>query len=219
MITNETKTEEETRTQHKIEVLSKAISSWYVRRDSKFYDVNRLNTPLSKEDIERACIIRIRGGYEHFDITPDLIKAVFNRAIVQMIGNPEQSIPVWNGSQVCSPDVLERVVWKDGTVAVNTWTQPSYRSLRVNEAELGVAAEFFEAMFAREAEREMVLNWLAWCLQNEADKPMWAPFFYSRSKGTGKSTLCMLVGKLFGDENTVTQNSIEKRLDCCVMTS
>nr|WP_256369773.1 primase-helicase family protein [Tropicimonas sp. IMCC6043] len=39
---------------------------------------------------------------------------------------------------------------------------------------------------------------------------MWAPFLYSRRKGTGKSTLCQLVSHLFGQANSKTQNSVEK---------
>lgn len=56
----------------------------------------------------------------------------------------------------------------------------------------------------------MFLDWLTWCLQNEGDKPNWAPFLYSATKGSGKSTLCQLVGRLFGDGNVVTQNNVDK---------
>jgi hypothetical protein len=65
-------------------------------------------------------------------------------------------------------------------------------------------------MFLRQAEREMILNWLAWNLQNEDDKPTWAPFLYSRTKGSGKSAFCHLVSVLFGQENSVTQNNVDQ---------
>lgn len=56
----------------------------------------------------------------------------------------------------------------------------------------------------------MILNWLAWNLQNEDDKPTWAPFLYSRTKGSGKSTFCHLASVLFGSENSVTQNNVDQ---------
>lgn len=65
-------------------------------------------------------------------------------------------------------------------------------------------------MFQREAERIRVLDWLAWCLQNESKKPNWAIMLYSQDKGTGKSTLCNIATRLFGEENTARQNNLEK---------
>jgi integrase len=56
----------------------------------------------------------------------------------------------------------------------------------------------------------MLLNWLAWCLQNEGDKPGWAPFLYSSTKGSGKSTFAKIAGLLFGTQNTATENNINK---------
>jgi hypothetical protein len=73
-----------------------------------------------------------------------------------------------------------------------------------------VAGEFLDWFFTRPAEREMFLNWLAWSLQNEADKPNWAPFLYSSRMGTGKSTLALLMARLFGEENSITQNNVDK---------
>jgi hypothetical protein len=68
----------------------------------------------------------------------------------------------------------------------------------------------FYKMFAREHERNRVLDWLAWCLQNEGKKPNWAVMLYSQTKGTGKSTLCNIASRLFGEANTSRQNNLEK---------
>lgn len=65
-------------------------------------------------------------------------------------------------------------------------------------------------MFQREDERNRVLDWLAWCLQNESKKPNWAVMLYSKAKGTGKSTFCNIATRLFGEENTARQNNLEK---------
>ena len=45
-----------------VAVLCAAISTWYVRRDEKFYDIDRLTVRLARSDVERACIRRIREG-------------------------------------------------------------------------------------------------------------------------------------------------------------
>ena len=85
-----------------------------------------------------------------------------------------------------------------------------------------VATEFLDVFLTRKEEQLKFLDWLAWCLQNEGDKPAWAPFFYSSTKGSGKSTLSKLVGRLFGEENTVTLNGVEKltsRFNTTVLTS
>jgi len=207
---NKKGTEEPNHTEKQVHLLAKAVGSWFIRRDGKFYDVNRLTTALSRTDIERICVFRIRQSFPNLELSSALLRATFDLAIQSRHSNIEQSIPVWNGSQSCAPDEKKRVIWNDGAVAVNTWKQPPYRDLRINQADLGIAGQFFDTIFKHETEKEMFLNWLAWNLQNENEKPAWAPFFYSRTKGTGKSTLCSLVGKLFGEANTVTQNSVEK---------
>ena len=103
------------------------------------------------------------------------------------------------------------MIWLDGVVALNTWRTPRYRVEVPNvEPDYGVAGEFFDRLIPRFEERRMFLDWLAWCLQNEDDKPSWAPFLYSRTKGSGKSTACQLVVRLFGEVNSATQNSVDK---------
>lgn len=83
--------------------------------------------------------------------------------------------------------------------------------LRRND-DYGIAGEFLEQLFPRNTEREMILNWLAWNLQNEDDKPTWAPFLYSRTKGSGKSTFCHLASVLFGMENSVIRHRCHNRM-------
>jgi hypothetical protein len=69
---------------------------------------------------------------------------------------------------------------------------------------------FLHMLLPREQERNRVLDWLAWSLQNEGRKPNWAVMLYSREKGTGKSTFSKIATRLFGTENASVENSIEK---------
>lgn len=193
-----------------IQILSQAVSSWYVRKDSKYFAVDRLNVKLSSEDVQRACIFRIKEEFGYLKPTPQIMKEVFKRTIEAKHSDKETSVPVWNGSTVCKPGTPDRYVWDRGTVAINVWSEPSYRAVKDADADFGLAGTFFDWFFTRKEEKEKFLDWLSWNLQHEDQKPTWAPFFYSNTKGSGKSTLCKLVGRLFGEDNTVFENSVDK---------
>lgn len=85
------------------------------------------------------------------------------------------------------PGLDGRLVWERGAVRVGTWIRPVYRDVSA-QSTMGVASEFLNAIFVREAEREKFLDWLAWCLQIDGEKPMWAPYLHAAKKGSGKST-------------------------------
>lgn len=192
-----------------LEEICRSIAQWFVRKDNKFYDVDRPTTPLCRNDVQQITFGRIRSKFPQTELTNDLLKRIFRRAIDELTTLEDQSIPVWNGEISCRPGNLDRLVRSDGAVSINQWKQPAYRDLRLNDADYGLAEAFFAAVFSRPAEREMFLNWVAWCLQNEDQKPMWGPLLYSRTMGTGKSTICALLSKLFGDQNSVTQNNVD----------
>lgn len=187
---------------------SELVSTWFVRQDNKFYDIDQLSAKLSKSDVEMMILHRLAEEYPDIELTTDLLRAMFKRVIAERHTNRAQSIPVWNGITHCDPGNTERLVWKNGAVSLNTWRLPRYRSLRVNAADYGPLPELMRSIFKSAVEADLFLDWVAWGLQNEHDKPFWAPFLFSKSKGTGKSTLCSLVARLFGIENTATQNNV-----------
>ena len=194
-----------------VSTLARAMSGWYVRRDSKFYDIDRPTVKLSKDDVVRACLDRFATDFPDMELSNrNLLKAVYYRAIDQKHAIPGESIPVWDGSIVCDPGNTTRLVRHRGVVSLNDWRVPEYRQLHDVAADMGVAEDFFRAVIPRDRERTKFLDWLAWSLQYEADKPAWAPFLYSETKGSGKSTLCQLVARLFGDDNTAVQNNTDK---------
>ncbi|WP_428515387.1 DUF5906 domain-containing protein [Roseovarius sp.] len=212
---------QKTYTEAELNRLVNAVCSWFVRRDGKYYQVEHLSTKLSRDDVAHISLARIRDECNDIETSRDLLRDGFRRAIEMKHAIPGQTIPIWNGREYCDPGTDARVVNERGAVAVNSWREPGYRLVDEVEPSWGVAEEFLETIFPREAEREMFLNWLAWCLQNESDKPNWAPFLYSARKGTGKSTLCQLVARLFGSENAVTQNNVDKltgRFNASVLT-
>jgi hypothetical protein len=182
----------------------------FVRRDGKFYSVDNPRRPLSRKDVERMSFHMFEDRDQGFVPSSNLLKNVYVRAIHDMHSLRDQAIPVWLGSQRCDAGNTEKLVWDGGAVAINTWSKPTYRRFGKYFANMGLFGDFLEIFFSREQDREFFLNWLAWCLQNESEKPGWAPFFYSEGKGTGKSTLCQIVSRLFGENNTAIQNNVDK---------
>lgn len=190
--------------------LSKQISTWFVRYQNHFYDVDRLNTGLPLPHLQKICVQRIARNFPKLTVTSEVLKQVFQRVITETHDDQEQSIPIWDGTTRCCPGNDARIIRDGEMVSINTWRTPEYRNLGVQDTESAWFHNFLARVFPQAADRAVFVDWLSWCLQNEGDKPGWAPFLYSRKKGTGKSTLCRLAEKLFGAENTITQNSVSK---------
>lgn len=193
-----------------VKTLSRALSSWFVRLDNSFYDVDDISHKRSRADVEHIAIIRFSEEFPEIPMTNMLHAAVIKQAITTRHTQIDEMIMPWSGSQVCQPGQKERILIDRGVATINTWREPEYRSLRINSSSCDIAKKFFDWFFQRPAEKEMFLDWLAWCLQNESDKPSWAPFFYSARMGTGKSAMSRLLVKLFGEKNSVTQNNVDK---------
>jgi hypothetical protein len=190
--------------------LSRAMASWFVRLDNSFFDVDDLGHKRSRVDIEQTAMIRFREEFPDIPLNNALMGAVLKRTIQTRHTVVEETILPWNGRVICRPGDRQRIIVERGAATINVWREPGYRQLGVTAADFGAAGEFLDWFFTREPEREMFLNWLAWSLQNEGDKPNWAPFFYSAKMGTGKSALGRLLIRLFGEANAITQNNIDK---------
>lgn len=193
-----------------VELLARSISSWFVRMDGKYYDSSDPRNKFSRDDVTAACIWRFREEIPQVVLTSDLLSEAFEVALTRTNFDPTLSVPTWNGSVRCLPGHEERLIWKTGMVTVNSWTKPDYRRIDVDEADPGTVQDFLDFIFPSERERDVFLDWLAWCLQNEAEKPTWGPILYSKRKGTGKSTLCEIARLLFGQSNSQTQNNVDK---------
>lgn len=191
-------------------ILSRAMASWFVRLNNNFYDVDDLTHKRSRVDIEQTAMIRFREEFPEIPFTNELITAVLKRVIYTRHTVVEETILPWNGNVISRPGDRKRIVVERGVATINTWREPNYRQLGMTEADYGVAGEFLDWFFTRKPEQEMFLNWLAWSLQYEEDKPNWAPFFYSSKMGTGKSALGRLLIRLFGEANAITQNNVDK---------
>jgi hypothetical protein len=186
------------------------IAENYVRMDGKYYDVHDPTKKFARPDVQRACVHRLREAFPETPIPTALLADAFKAAFVDMRDDWGISIPIWNGKVQCLPGNPEVLVQTNGMVSINSWRLPKYRLVRHEPRMNPHIWQFLTTIFPDEGERETFLNWLAWCLQNEGRKPTWGPVLYSKRKGTGKSTLCLLMERLFGEENSIMQNGAAK---------
>lgn len=91
-----------------VKELSKAVGSWYVRKDGKYYDVDKLNVKLSLDDVQHACLHRISEDYGKEATDREVLKEVFRRTMTAKHFEREQMVPVWSGATVCQPGTGER---------------------------------------------------------------------------------------------------------------
>lgn len=193
------------------EEIVQTVAQWYVRKNNKYYDVDVPGEVLSRDDVERVIIQRLIAEFPANRIPQDVVRQILQRVIRDTFVSPRQSIPIWSGIRKSYPGNPARLIFsKHMTATINTWRQPAYRQKGITRKDWGPFEEFLDFIFPREDEQAMIVNWLAWCLQNEGDKPGWAPFLFSSTKGSGKSTLAAVCAKLFGEENSSTENNVSK---------
>jgi hypothetical protein len=196
-----------------VQDIARIVSTWYVKKDTKYFDINRLGISLSQADVKQSITHRVKEAFPANNLDQrtmkDLLRTVFDP---QTEYDPLSTIPVWSGRTVSLPGNTQRRVFVDGLVEVNTWQRPKYRvaSPKREDTSLGAFGDFLSFTLPKAQEREMLLNWMAWNLANEAQKGKWAIFLYSKKHGTGKSTLTDVCKVLFGEANTARSNGVSK---------
>ena len=192
------------------DALIRLLASSYVRRENRFYHIDHPTEPMSQRDLQQSFMQMIAVEFPDLPRDPQTLKAVFRIAIELQHTDRQRTIPYWGGQIRSLPGHPERLAWNpSGSVTINSWRVPAYRQHGTNRARYGRFGPLFRALFPRPRERKMVLDWVAWTLQNETDRPAWALLLYSKAKGTGKSTFCDVLRHLHGVNNSATQNNVD----------
>jgi hypothetical protein len=186
------------------------VSGWFVKKDNKYHDVNNLQTTYQAQDLKQVIVSRLKVMFPSLKLTDKDLADFFRVLLDPPIAgaNPEENIAVWSGHTNCLPANTQKISFKDGVATVNLWEYPAYRRAVGNK---GTAFDTFLAyVIPEEAERNVFLNWLAWSLKHEEQKPRWAVMLYSQKQGTGKTVLTELVKDLFGVANTSRINGVRQ---------
>ncbi|WP_052068367.1 primase-helicase family protein [Thalassobacter stenotrophicus] len=191
------------------EILS-LVCGWFVKKDNKYHDVNNLQTSYQAQDLKQVIVSRIKVLFPNLHLTNKDLKEFFLVLLDPPISqaNPEENIPVWSGHTVCLPANTQKLIFKDGVATVNLWEYPAYR--RGNGTQGTAFDAFLSFVIPDQSERDVFLDWLAWALKYEDQKPRWAVMLYSLKQGTGKTVLTDLVKELFGVANTSRINGVRQ---------
>jgi hypothetical protein len=197
-------------TKHDANEVLRIVSSWYVKKNNAYHDVDNLQVKYQPHDIKQVVVQRMREVFPKWELSDqgwrDFFKVLLDPPVNKL--NPERSIPVWSGKTQYIPRNSQKVIFSQGTASVNTWSPPAYRNHPGVE---GTAfTQFLRYVIPEAPEREVFLDWLAWNLQNEGRKASWAVMLYSEKQGTGKSTLADVMKALFGTQNTGRINGVNK---------
>ena len=200
------------------EEILREVAGWFVKKGFKYHAVNDLQTELVKLNVSEIIGNRIRTAFPLLkaggNTLADLLEVLMEPNLGQ--NNPEFSFPVWSGRTVSLPGNTQKIVFVNGLAVVNIWETPKYRDLTVapsvfTKENPDYFDEFLRFVIPVEQDRNMFLDWLAWQLQNENQKPKWAVMLYSQNQGTGKSVIAEVCEALFGQANA-TRCSVEQLL-------
>jgi hypothetical protein len=141
-------------------------------------------------------------------IAPNSFNMGYNRII-----NTVEGLGVGKGAQypdkaaqaaMAAPalEIVQTITYRPDAAPVidgkfNMWTDPLIKPLK---GEPTIFLEHMLYLIPNKAEREFLIQWLAWIVQHPDQKVMWAILIIGR-EGSGKSWLGVLMERLFGATN------------------
>lgn len=198
--------------ERRLNVIRREVASWFVQLDGKFIPTNNKDGRLGIGEIEKILPQMLAERFPDNALIERNAGKLSFAAIFGTTADPRSAFGVYSGKAYPAPGNPSSRLYRNSMWDLNTWRRPAYRGLRPS-LETPSKSYAFEAMleFAipDTAQRMMLMDWIAWNLQNEGSKPNWAIMLYSEAKGTGKSTVAKVLTALFGLENTASTNGIK----------
>ena len=209
---NKTPSPRKPTTEQRLHAIRQEVASWFVQLDGKFVSTTNKDSRLGMGEIEKILPQMLAERFPDNELVERNASKLVFAAIYGTGADPRSSFGVYSGKAYPAPGNPSSRLYRNRMWDLNTWRQPTYRELQPS-SEVAQQPCSFEAMlkFAIPdlAQRVMLLDWIAWNLQNEGSKPNWAIMLYSEAKGTGKSTVAKVLTALFGLENTASTNGIK----------
>ena len=191
--------------------IQRDVASWFVQSNNQFIKVDNGAMRYGYAEMEKLLPQMIAERYDNNRIIMKEASKIAFGAIQGKSPDPRMSFGIYSGKSYPLPGNSAKRLWRDGLWDINLWHEPPYRRLAPS-SELSEGSCAFQAMleFAipDPTQRNHLLDWVSWCLQNEAQKPTWSILLYSEEKGTGKSTIGEVLEALFGADNTSAVNGI-----------
>jgi len=209
---NKTPSPRKPTTEQRLNAIRQEVASWFVQLDGKFISTTNKDSRLGIGEIEKILPQMLAERFPDNELVERNASKLVFAAIYGTSADPRASFGVYSGKAYPAPGNPSSRLYRNRMWDLNTWKRPAYRELQPS-SEVAQKPCSFEAMlnFAvlDPAQRMMLLDWIAWNLQNEGSKPNWAIMLYSETKGTGKSTVAKVLTALFGLENTASTNGIK----------
>ena len=192
-------------------------ASCFLQHNGRFIDVERPDIELTINEVFRALSQKIFARFpDHAGkgwLPEKAIKEIMEGVVDGLNADPRYAFGLFSGKRYMLPGNPSPRLYRDGYWDINLWKEPKYRQIEPTPAfegkPLGAFGDVLEFAITDPQDRQVLLDWITWSLNNEAAKPSWAVFLFSEEKGTGKSTILEFVRALFGEENCSAQNGIE----------
>jgi hypothetical protein len=198
--------------EQRLQAIRQDVASWFVQLDGKFIPATNKDSRLGTGEIEKILPQMLAERFPDNDLVERNAGKLAYAAIYGTAPDPRASFGVYSGKAYPAPGNPSHRLYRNGLWDLNTWRRPAYRSLRPSSDFADQHCPFqsmLEFAIPDTSQRTMLLDWIAWNLQNEGSKPNWAIMLYSETKGTGKSTVAKVLTALFGLENTASTNGIK----------
>ncbi|MFZ7093990.1 primase-helicase family protein [Primorskyibacter sp. 2E233] len=196
----------------RVEEVRMEVASWILSCDNKFLRVDDPETRLGINDVAKVVKPMM---LEYYADTPfqELVMAKAGSIVQACIESepmdPRLAFGVWSGKIYPAPGNPSRRLFRNYMWDLNSWSLPDYRQHQVPPS-YGAFKTFLDFAIPDKSQQTMLLDWIAWSLQNEANKPNWAILLFSENKGTGKSTIGVVLEALFGAANTAKIDGADK---------
>ena len=195
-----------------LDVVLRDVASWFVQMENKFIPSGNKDSRLGKAEMEKLLPQMLADSFPDNERVAQNAGKITSAAMFGTGPDPRLTFGVYSGKAYPKPGNESKRLFRNGMWDINTWRSPDYRALPPSATGATTTAAFdamLEFAISDQAQRDMLLDWIAWNLQNECSKPTWAVMLYSETKGTGKSTIAKVLTALFGEVNTALCNGIK----------